>query len=141
MNEEQILTNPQEKYLDWLCLAPSEREPKTKVAMAILLEVDNKTLRRWEKKTIFRDMWEQRVNAIQGSPERTHRLLDTLYERALGGDVKSAALYLQATNRMAPPTIEVKSDRKVSDLSDAELDGMIAAMAAHEKDSRKLKAV
>jgi hypothetical protein len=42
---------------------------------------------------------------------------------------------------MAPPTIEVKSDRKVSDLTDAELDGMIAAMAAHEKDSRKLKAV
>lgn len=81
------------------------------------------------------------MSNIQGSPERTQRLLDTLYQSALEGDTKSAQLYLQATNRMAPPTIEVKNDKKSADLSDAELDGLIAAMAMREKESRKLKAV
>ena len=90
---------------------------------------------------MFRDQWEQRVSAIQGSPERTQRLLDTLYNSAIEGDTRSAQLYLQATNRMAPPTIEVKNDRRSSDLSDDELDGLIAAMATREREQRKLRAV
>ena len=55
--------------------------------------------------------------------------------------MKSAQLYLQATNRMAPPTIEVKSDRKAQELSDKELDELIAAAAAREKETRNLRVV
>lgn len=109
--------------------------------MAEQLGVDAKTLRRWEKKPVFRDQWEQRVQAIQGSPERTQRLLDTLYQRALDGDNKSAQLYLQATNRMTPAQIEVKSDKRSSELSDEELDSLIAALAVRERDQRHLKVV
>lgn len=141
MNEDMVLTPAQNEYLDWLCTAPSERQPMSKQKMAEHLSVDVKTLRRWEKKPVFRDIWENRIQAIQGSPERTQRVLDTLYERALDGDTKSAQLYLQATNRMSPPTIELKSDKKAAELSDAELDELIAAMAARERDNRKLKAV
>jgi hypothetical protein len=141
MNEEMVLTPAQQEYLDWLCTAPSERQPMSKQKMAEHLSVDVKTLRRWEKKPVFRELWESRIQAIQGSPERTQRVLDTLYERALDGDTKSAQLYLQATNRMSPPTIELKSDKKAAELSDAELDELIAALAARERDSRKLKVV
>ena len=127
--------------MDWLCTAPSERQPATKKQMADAVGVDITTLRRWEKKPFFKEEWQKRVDDIQGSPERTQALLDTLYKKALDGDVKSAQLYLQATNRMAPPTVEVKSDRKAADLSDDELDKLIGAMAAREKQQRNLKVV
>jgi hypothetical protein len=42
---------------------------------------------------------------------------------------------------MAPPTVEIKSDRKAADLSDEELDQLIGAMAAREKQQRTFKVV
>jgi hypothetical protein len=42
---------------------------------------------------------------------------------------------------MAPPTIEIKNDKKAAELSDAELDDLIAAVAAREKETRKLRVV
>jgi hypothetical protein len=118
-----------------------ERNPGSKNKMAVELGVDVKTLRRWEKKPVFRDQWQNRVDDIQGSPERTQGVLDMLYTKAMDGDTKSAQLYLQATNRMAPPTIEVKSDRKAQELSDSELDELIGALAAREKETRSLRVV
>lgn len=140
--EELTLTVPQQTYLDWLCTAPSDRQPATKTAFAAQIGVDVTTLRRWEKKDPFVAEWKKRVDDIQGSPERTQRLLDTLYTKALEGDTKSAQLYLQATNRMAPPTVTVQSSKKAAELSDDELDALIAAVAEREKTTRTtLKAV
>lgn len=142
MKEELVLTQPQQEYLDWLCTAPSERVPPSKNKMAVHLGVDITTLRRWEKKPNFRQQWQDKVDDIQGSPERTQAVLDMLYNKATqDNDVKSAQLYLQATNRMAPPTVEVKSDRKLTELSDAELDALIASVASREKETRTLKVV
>ena len=142
MKEELVLTQPQQEYLDWLCTAPSERTPPSKNKMAAHLGVDITTLRRWEKKPNFRKQWQDKVDDIQGSPERTQAVLDMLYNKATqDNDVKSAQLYLQATNRMAPPTVEVKSDRKLTELSDAELDALIASVASREKETRTLKVV
>ena len=139
--EEVTLTAPQQRYVDWLCSAPQERVPATKKAMAVELGVDITTLRRWEKRPAFKEVWKGQVDEVQGSPERTQMLLDTLYEKAIGGDVKSAQLYLQATNRMAPPTVEVRSEKRVAELSDSDLDELIAAMAKRERDARVLKVV
>jgi hypothetical protein len=142
MKENSLqFTQQQESYLDWLCTAPSERKPRTKEAMASELGVNITTLRRWEKKPHFKAEWQERVDELQGSPERTQAVLDILYKKALDGDTKSAHLYLQATNRMAPPTVEIKSEKKAAELSDEELDQLIGAMAAREKQSRSLRAV
>jgi hypothetical protein len=135
-NEELTLTSQQQEYLDWLCTAPSERVPDSKAKMAIKLGVDVTTLRRWQKKEVFLNQWKTAVDEVQGSPERTQRLLDTLYAKALDGDTKSAQLYLQATNRMAPPTVTVQSNKKAAELSDSELDSLIAAVAEREKAQR-----
>ena len=89
-NEELTLTAQQQEYLDWLCTAPSERMPPSKHKMATHLGVNETTLRRWEKKEVFRKQWQTAVDEVQGSPERTQRLLDTLYSKALDGDTKSA---------------------------------------------------
>lgn len=141
-NEEMTLTAPQEKYLDWLCTAPSERVPASKNKYSIENAVDISTMRRWEKKDIFRSRWKTQVDDIQGSPERTQKLLDNLYNKALEGDTKSAELYLKATNRMAPPSVTISSNKKTVDLTDAELDSLIATIAEREKAGRvKLRAV
>ena len=141
-NEELTLSAPQQRYLDWLCTAPSERVPASKAKYAIEHVVDISTLRRWEKKEVFRSQWKQQVDEVQGSPERTQRLLDNLYNKALEGDTKSAELYLKATNRMAPPSVPISSNKKATELTDAELDSLIAAVAEREKASRsQLKVV
>jgi len=141
-NEEMTLSAPQEQYLDWLCTAPSERVPPSKNKYALENSVDISTMRRWEKKDIFRSRWKTQVDDIQGSPERTQKLLDNLYNKALEGDTKSAELYLKATNRMAPPSVTISSNKKTVDLTDAELDSLIATIAEREKAGRvKLRAV
>ena len=76
------------------------------------------------------------MEELQGSPERTQKLLDAIYERALGGDNKAAHLYLQATNRLAPTQITVEHSSKTSEISDAELDQLIASVAAAERAAR-----
>lgn len=134
--EENILDSRQEEYLAWLCTAPSERDPASKEAYATHIGVNVTTLRRWEKKEVFRKAWQARVDEVQGSPERSQRLLDTLYAKALEGDIKAAQLYLQATNRMAPPTMTVKTERATAELSDAELDELIAVVAQRERETR-----
>ena len=141
-NEEMTLTAPQEKYLDWLCTAPSERVPASKNKYSMENAVDISTMRRWEKKDIFKSRWKTQVDELQGSPERTQKLLDNLYNKALEGDTKSAELYLKATNRMAPPSVTISSNKKTVDLTDAELDSLIATIAEREKAGRvKLRAV
>jgi hypothetical protein len=139
--EENVLDSRQEAYIGWLCTPPSERTPASKEKYAQSIGVNITTLRRWEKKDVFRKEWQSKVDDVQGSPERSQRLLDTLYEKALGGDIKAAQLYLQATNRMAPPTLTVKSEGNIGQLSDKELEDLISAVASQEKESRKLRVV
>ena len=131
-----MLEAKQLEYLEWLVTPPSERMPRTQLEMARVLSVDPKTLRRWEKKPIFKKEWDRRVSEIQGSPERTQRLLDSLYAKALSGDNRAAQLYLQATNRLVPQTAPVDSSKSLSDLSDEELDKIISAIAAKEASKR-----
>lgn len=139
--EEVTLNQAQQEYLDWLCTAPAERVPASKAKYAIEHNIGESTLRKWQKKEVFLNEWKKRVDDIQGSPERTQKLLDTLYGKALEGDVKSAQLYLQATNRMLPPTVTVNSNKKATELSDSELDELIGQIAAHEKSKRNFKVV
>jgi hypothetical protein len=104
---------------------------------AIQEGVDETTLRRWKKKPAFKMEWEKRISEQQQSPERTQKLLDNLYQRALEGDNNSAKLYLQATNRLAPTQVQVEHSTKPSEISDAELDSLIASVAQSEIESRR----
>lgn len=136
-NDELALTAMQEEYLAWLCQAPSERIPPSKAAYAVAVGVTPPTLYNWEKKPVFRDKWKSQVDVIEGSPERTQRMLDSLYQAGLRGDSKSADLWLRATNRMQAATAPVvPAASKATELSDTELDVLIAAVAAREKASR-----
>lgn len=134
-----LLDARQLEYLEWLVTPSHERVPSTQSEMAKRLGVDRKTVHRWEKKPTFKAEWDKRVNEIQGSPERTQRLLDALYAKALDGDNRAAQLYLQATNRLIPQ-VTINNTANASELSDEELDKLLASMAQREA-SKRLKAV
>lgn len=136
--EENVLNDRQLAYLDWLCTPPAERRPASKGKYAVEFKVAEQTLRRWEKNEVFRRQWQERVDQTVGSPERTQNLLDKLYADAMGGDVKSAQLYFSVTGKMAPQQVQVTSKKVAAELSDAELDVLIADRAVAEK---RLRAV
>ena len=134
---DSILDPRQEKYLNWLVVPAPMRMPTSKEAYAKAEGVDVTTLRRWEKKPVFKQEWQRRVEELQGSPERTQKLLDTIYARALDGDNKAAQLYLQATNRLAPTQVNIEhSNKPVTELTDSELAELIASVALSEQSSR-----
>ena len=138
----EILDTRQEQFLNWLCTPASGRAPASQTAYAKEIGVDETTLRRWKNKPVFKQEWKRRIEDLQGSPERTQQLLDNLFARALDGDNNSAKLYLQATGRLAPVQLQVEHKGSVSELSDAELEAMIASTAQAEHELRKeLKAL
>lgn len=138
----QMLDARQEQYLNWLLTPPSERQPSSQQKYCEQHGVDPTTVRRWQKKPAFLKEWERRVEELQGSPERTQRLFDALYEKALDGDVRAAKLYLEATHRLTPPPSATAATAKnMNELSDSELDELIAKMADREKQQRQLKAI
>jgi hypothetical protein len=138
--DENILDTRQEAYLDWLCTAPAEREPPTKNKYSEVHHIAITTLRRWEKKELFRKEWAKRVDEVVGSPDRTQRLLDNLFDKAMKGDTNAAKLYLQTTGKLAPAQLTVNTEKRAAELSDGELDQLIGQMAARERDTR-LRAV
>lgn len=136
MSEDSVLSAKQELYLDWLCTAPSERVPSSKQKFADQHHTTPQTLRNWEKRPAFREEWKSRVDNIQGSPEKTFSLLESLYQRAMTGDMKAADLYLRATNRMTPPPLKVESSTSVRDMSDEDLQKLVASMASAQLERR-----
>ncbi len=131
-----ILDERQEKYLNWLLVPAPHRTPKTQEAYAKAEGIDVTTLRRWQKKPHFKNEWQKRVEELQGSPERTQKLLDEIYQRALGGDNKAAQLYLQATNRLAPQQVNITHTQSLAEISDSDLEDLIASVARNEKAAR-----
>jgi len=134
--ESNTLDERQEKYLNWLLVPAPMRNPNTQEAYASQEGMDTSTLRRWQKKPHFKQEWARRVEELQGSPERTQKLLDEIYTRALGGDNKAAQLYLQATNRLAPTTVNVNHTQSLAEISDKDLEELISNVAKTEKQAR-----
>jgi len=140
MSTSETLLDPrQEQYLNWLLTPAHERQPSSQQKYCDLHNIDPTTVRRWQKKPHFIKEWDKRVEELQGSPERTQRILDALYEKGLDGDVRAAKLYLEATHRLIP-TKAVEQKVTTSELSDEELDELIAKVADREK-TQRLKAV
>ena len=137
MSEQNPLDPRQEKFLNWLCTPANGRVPSSQASYAEQEGVDETTLRRWKKKPSFKQEWEKRVSDLQQSPERTQRLLDNLFQRALEGDNNSAKLYLQATGRLAPVQLQVEHKSSAAELSDSELTELIANSAQAEQQFRQ----
>lgn len=125
--------------MDWLVTPPRARTPKTRQDLADQLGVDVRTMRGWIDNKQFREAWQQRVQKLLGSPERAQAVMDTLYESATDvlnrNQVQAAKLYLEATNAIKPPAIEMTVKRPV-DMSDDELDAMLAQGAKEMREAK-----
>jgi hypothetical protein len=131
------LTRIQEEYLDWLLLPSELKVPHTNQEWAAEHNLTPNTLTNWKKLPMFAERWKDGIKGMAVSPERTQMLLDSLFKKGINGDVKSAQLYLQATNQMPNPRqeINIKSDN-ARELSDGELEALIAQYAQTEKKKR-----
>lgn len=127
------------RFLDWLCTPPTEREPRTRKALAEELRITTRLLNVWQNKPDFREAWDRQAKAVAGSPERAQHVLDTLYAAAVDpsnrNQVQAAKLYLEATNAIKPQSMEV-TVKRAAELSDEELDALLAQGAAELKAER-----
>lgn len=124
--ERLFLTQDQERYLEWLLTPEIARVPASKEAWARENDCTTSTLRNWEAKKHFRERWKLGIEGMNQSPERTQRLLDSLYSRGLEGDTRSAELYLKATGNLnTSTTVNVKNETAVREVSDEDLEKMI----------------
>jgi len=130
-----LLTQEQEEYLAWLLTPELQRVPATKKAWAEAHGMHQNSPLNWEKKKAFVERWRLGIEGLNQSPERTQRLLDALYDQGLGGDVRSAELYLKATGNMPNQTLNVKNETSVKDLSDEDLERMILELGRKHKGS------
>lgn len=128
------------RLLEWLTTAPSERVPATKSGLADELGVSARTLRHWQAQEGFVRVWERRVREVAGTPERTQLVLDTLFAAATDSSnrsqVQAAKLFLEAIDAIRPPEVQVSVRRVASELSDAELDLLLAEGAAQLRAER-----
>ena len=131
--ESLLLTQEQEEYLAWLLTPELQRVPATKKAWAEAHGMHQNSPLNWEKKKAFVERWRLGIEGLNQSPERTQRLLDALYDQGLGGDVRSAELYLKATGNMPNQTLNVKNETSVKDLSDEDLERMILELGNKHK--------
>lgn len=121
------------RLMKWCLTPPTERVPKTRIELADLLQVSNRTLGNWMEQVEFRADWQREAHAVIGPSERTKLVLDTLYRAATDptnrNHVQAAKLYLEATKAIQPraKAVTVVDPAK---LSDRELDELLARGAA-----------
>jgi len=132
--ESLLLTQEQEDYLAWLLTPEDARVPATKKEYAEKIKVHINTVLYWEKKKPFIERWRLGIEGMAQSPDRTQKLLDALYAKAVSGDVKSSELYLRATGFLQQSsTLNIKSETSVKSLSDDELQELILQLSANKK--------
>jgi hypothetical protein len=128
------------KVMEWLTTPVPEREPSSRQKLADLLGVDVRTVRGWTEHPQFVEEWRRRSSAIIGSPDRSRQIMDTLYRAATDPrnrlQVQAAKLYLEATNAIRPPAMEV-TVKRTTELSDAELDALLAQGAVSLAEERR----
>jgi hypothetical protein len=130
------------RYIEWLTTPPKAREPATEQEFARMIDVHTKTLYNWKQDREFRDVWQGETDQIIGDLDRRQAVLDTLFEAARDPrnprHVAASKLYLEAVGAMTPPKLDVTVNHKnVGQLTDAELDGLIARGAAELRAERR----
>ena len=134
-----------QRYLSWLVTSVPDRDPSRLGDLANELGVTNKTLFNWRTEDKeFMDEWEKRYKKGIGSPERKQHILDTLYKTATDPDdpkhVQAAEKYLNHVEDAKPGRMDVVVHKETKELSDEDLENLIAGKALSEQQSREHKA-
>lgn len=141
---EIALHDKQEQFLDWL--TGDRPEGETHEQFAERIGVTPRTLRNWKKDAPFLRRWEERMRETHAHPETLARQLAGLNEIAVNAPrhsdrIKATELYWRIVDRMSPDRVAIESGKSVENLSDAELDQILAESARGEADRRGLRAI
>lgn len=127
-------------YLKWLCTPLKEREPRTLNDFAAELGVTTRTLQLWKDDKEFLEAWEKLYLKTIGDPSRKQAIMDTLYKTATDPDdpkhVQAAKQYFEIEGSVKPTKMQVEVTRPAKELSDDELDAILADKIAQEKQQR-----
>jgi AcrR family transcriptional regulator len=142
--DASIFDDPRkDTLLAWLTETPARRVPPTMTALAASLDVSARTLRDWKSKDEFVQEWERRARQIGGSPETLQQILEALATRALDPEsrdgVQAARAWADMTGAIKPPSMNVNVSGKgrARDMTDEELDALLAAGAKSLLDERQ----
>lgn len=128
-------------FLHWLCTPPKEREPKTQELLASQLGIGRETLSRWKEDKEFLEAWEKLYLKTIGNPERKQKIMDTLYKTATDPDdpkhVQAAKQYFEIEGSVKPAKMQVEVTKSASNLTDEELDEILAQKIASVREDRK----
>ena len=131
MELADILPNPQHRRLvEWLVTPPKERVPRQQKDLAAEFGVDPRTVREWKTREDVRRAWKQAGDAVVGSPENVHEVIEEMRRAALDrenrGQVQAAKVYLEAVDAITPKEQTVLVSKKdLADFTDAELEQQI----------------
>jgi len=129
-----------QRYLEWLCSTPKERDPRTKDEFAEMIGVSRRTLTNWTNTAEFLREWERLYLKTIGDPGAKLEIMQTLRKTATDPDdpkhVSAAKTYFEIEGSMKPQRMEVNVNKDASKLSDEELDAMLSAHAQSEKERR-----
>lgn len=125
-------------FLKWLCTPIKEREPRTMELLAEQLQTTRRTLTTWKTDDKeFIEAWEKMYLRTIGNPERKQSIMDTLYKTATDGDdpkhVAAAKQYFEIEGSIKPSRVEVSMSKPATELTDEQLDEILAVKAQSEK--------
>ncbi len=124
---KMVMPELQSQFLDWLLTPTSERQEKTQKEWAAAHGVAATTVGDWKKDRRFIRAWEARADERNVSVERMQRIMDTLYEAGVDGDVAAAKMWLGQVEKMRPPK-QVEQDAELEHLDDDQLDALLAGV-------------
>jgi len=130
-----------QRVLNWLCTPAKERKPKTIIELAEELQITRRTISTWKNDDKeFMEEWEKRYLRTIGNPERKSDIMNTLLKTATDPDdpkhVQAAKAYFEIEGSLKPAKMEVQVTRPAAELTDAELDAILAEKISSEKQAR-----
>jgi hypothetical protein len=128
------------RFIEWLCTVRDERDPRTQTELATELGVSSQTLGNWKANPDFLAAWEYHYRKTSGSPEKQQAVLEALWSTAVDRtdprQVPAARAFLEATDAIKPKKVDVTVTKATKDLSEEELNALLAEGAARELDAR-----
>ena len=138
------MTANQDHFIEWLLVPKAERQPRTQNELAEKLGVTPSDLSAWKRDVEFLQAWDAMYLKTIGSPETKMKIMQTLMQTATDEDdpkhVQAAKTFFEIEGSLRPSKTQVDVNvhgTKPSELTDAQLDELLAAKAGDELSQRR----
>lgn len=113
-----LITDLKAEFIEWL-IDPSRLGTQSDWAKAH--GVSAALLSQWKKDPGFKAELDKRLGQMNVDSLRIQKVVEAMWDKAAGGDVKAAELYLRYIEKLQPSRPVLDDDTDVTKLSDEEL--------------------